>query len=454
MPMRTAFGKLTTLAFVLLLSILLLAPMRAGIEDALIVSADSVSLNPGESAEVSYLLRSETAQTVAYSTEDASVAVVDQQGKITGVEPGRTKVRIKAQGGVSATVDVEVLGVPVTSFALNTKLLEMDKGDISGLSCVFNAGVSDQRVEWMSADPKVVTVDAAGRVTAVGGGETYVIATTPSGLSAAATVRVRVRGTAVQVVPGDLTLGVGAAVQMSVHYLPEDTTDAIIGWKSSQPSVLTVGADGLVRAVSVGTASITVTTAAGLQGTTEITVESAARDFQINPTNLTMERGDTQTLEAWFIGADGQRDDTVDHHIEWASSDSSVASVENGVVTAKSSGRAIITAAADGFSTSCSVRVQTTVRTISLNMDELYLLPEQTGEPFQLKAAVEPADADDRRLTYESDNEQVARVSKDGLVTLTGGYGTAVITVASASGAENTFTVHVVSELPKDNSTE
>lgn len=447
--MKTAFGKLTALAFAMLLGIMLLAPMRAGVEDALIVSTESVSLNPGESAEISYLLRSETAQTVAYSSEDASIATVNQQGTVVGVEPGKTRIRIKAQGGASAMVDVEVLGVPVTSFSLNTKLLEMNKGEISGLSCVFNPGASDQRVEWLSADPEVVTVDAAGRVTALGGGETYVIATTPNGLSAAATVRVRVRGTAVQIAPGELTLGVGAAVQMGVHYLPEDTTDSVLGWKSSDSGVLSVSTDGLVRAVSAGTASITVTTEAGLQGTTEITVEPAAKDFQINPTNVTMERGDIQTLEAWFIGPDGERDDSVDHHIEWISSDSSVASVENGVVTANASGQAVITASADGFSTGCSVRVQTTVRTVSLNMDELYLLRDQTGEPFQLKTMVDPADADDRRLTYVSSNTQVAEVTKDGLVTLTGGYGTAVITVTAVSGAEDTFTVHVVSELPQ-----
>ena len=447
--MKTAFGKLTSLAFVLLLGILLLAPMRAGVEDALFVSACSVSLNPGESVEVSYFLRSETAQTVAYSSEDPLVAVVNQQGRITGVESGKTQIRLRAQGGASATVDVEVLGVPVTSLSLNTKLLEMNKGDVSGLSCIFNPGASDQRVEWLSADPKIVTVDAAGRVTAVSGGETYVIATTPSGLSAAATVRVRVRGTAVQIAPDDLTLGVGATVQLSPHYLPEDTTDSVVRWKSSQPGVLTVSSDGLVRAVSAGTAAISVTTAAGLEGTTEITVESAAKDFQINPTNLTMERGDVQTLEAWFIGANGQQDGSVDHHIEWESSDDSVASVENGVVTAKTSGRAVITASADGFSSSCTVRVQTTVKTVALNMDELYLLREQTGEPFQIKATVEPADADDRQLSYVSNNVQVAEVSRDGLVTLTGGYGTAVITVTAASGAENTFTVHVVSKLPQ-----
>lgn len=447
--MGTVFGKLTMLAFVLVLGVLLLAPMRAGVEDALTASVDSVSLNPGETLEVCYSLRSESAQTVVYSSDDPVIATVDQQGLVTALEPGQTHIRLKAQGGASDAVKVEVTGVPVTSIALNTKLLVMDKGDVSGLSCTFNAGATDQRVEWLSADPDIVKVDAAGRVTAVGSGETYVVATTPGGLSAAATVCVRVRGTAVQIVPGALTVGVGTTFQLGVHYLPEDTTDDVVSWKSSQPGVLSVDADGRVRAISTGTATVSVLTEAGLKGETEIVVEPAARDFQINPTNATLERGDVQTLEAWFIGTDGQRDDSVNHHIEWTSSNPSVATVTDGVVTARASGRTVITATADGISATCAVRVQTMVRSVSLNMDELYLLREQTGEPFQLKAALEPADADDLRLTYVCDNEQVANVSRDGLVTLTGGYGTAVITVSAASGAEDTFTVHVVSELPQ-----
>ena len=70
-------------------------------------------------------------------------------------------------------------------------------------------------------------------------------------------------------------------------------------------------------------------------------------------------------------------------------------------------------------------------------MQELYLLREQATEPFQLKATLMPADADDLKLTYTSDNPLVATVSANGMVTPTGGYGTAVITVASSSGAEN-----------------
>ena len=43
----------------------------------------------------------------------------------------------------------------------------------------------------------------------------------------------------------------------------------------------------------------------------------------------------------------------------------------------------------------------------------------------------------------------MATVSANGMVTPTGGYGTAVITVASSSGAEATFTLSVVTALPE-----
>lgn len=447
--MRTAFGKLALLAFAVLAGILLLAPMRAGVEDALTVSVDAASLNPGETLALSYELVAETAQTVTYTSDDPSVAQVDQQGLVTAMDPGTTTIHLRAQGGATARVRVEVSGTPVTSFELNTKLLELEKGEVSGLSCVFNDGATDQRVEWLSADPSVVTVDGDGRVTAVGSGETYVIATTPNGLSAAATVRVHVRSTAAQIVPGDVTLGTGATLSLRVSYLPEDATDSVVEWTSNQPRVLSVDEEGAIRAISAGTAVVTATTADGLTAMTTITVEPAASDFQINPTQLTIERGQTHALEAWFIGADGQPDESLDHHVEWASSNPAVATVADGVVTAVSSGTAVITASADGFQSACSVRVETNVQSVALNMTELYLLREQTDSPFQLSATVTPADADDTRLTYSTDNPLVATVTSDGLVTLTGGYGTATITATAASGAEASFSVHVVTELPQ-----
>ena len=169
--MRTAFGKLSALAFVLILGILLAAPMRAGQEDRLIPGVRSVRMDPGDTYTLQYTLRADQAQAVSFSSEDSSIAEVSADGLVTAIAPGRTRLRLLARGGASDTVDVEVSGVPVTLFELNTRELVMEKGDVSGLSCRFNQGATDQRVEWMSSNPGIVRVDAAGRVTAVSAGD-------------------------------------------------------------------------------------------------------------------------------------------------------------------------------------------------------------------------------------------------------------------------------------------
>ena len=123
--------------------------------------------------------------------------------------------------------------------------------------------------------------------------------------------------------------------------------------------------------------------------------------------------------------------------------------VENGVVTGVNSGECRISASADGKIASCLIDVQTLVEDVQLNLDKLYVLREDTVIPIQLEATITPADADDTRLTWASDNDLVANVTQRGRVDLTGGYGTATITATARSGAQAKFIVNVVAELPE-----
>lgn len=454
--MKNAYGKLTLLAFVLALGVMLFAPMRSGMEDELSAAISEVVLQVGEMVNVPYELRAETAQIVTYSSDSSYVASVDQQGTITAVSPGSTKVRIIAQGGAADSVNVKVEGVALKSFALNTHELDMNKGDTSGLSYKFNYGATAQSVAWYSADPAVVQVDEAGRIKAVGSGETYVVATTASGLSDRALVRVHVRGTSVRIAPEALTVGVGSVVQLGATYVPEDATDVSVRWSSSAPRVFAVDENGLARAVSAGTAAVTVETRDGLRASATVIVETAAKGMKLNLTEAVIERGETQALEAGFIDANGNVDADIKHHVEWRSSDPGVATVKNGLVTAVSSGDTVITASADGFEDKCKIHVQTSVSEVHLNVTEQTLYQNQTDVPFQIKATVVPEDADDTKLSYSSNNPLVAKVSETGLVKMTGGYGTAVITVEASNGTKAACTVHVVvsPETESDEQTE
>ena len=69
--------------------------------------------------------------------------------------------------------------------------------------------------------------------------------------------------------------------------------------------------------------------------------------------------------------------------------------------------------------------------------------------PIHLEAEVIPADADNTRLVWSADNDLVATVNQRGIVSLTGGYGTATVTARNESGAEARFVVNVVAQLPE-----
>ncbi|MBQ8088787.1 MAG: Ig domain-containing protein, partial [Clostridia bacterium] len=283
-----------------------------------------------------------------------------------------------------------------------------------------------------------------------GAGSTSVIASSSSGLFATAQVKVNVRAMAVQITPENLTVGVGTVLPLRVRFLPEDATDTAAQWAANAPDVISMRSDGTLTAVGTGSATVTVTTAQGLTASTQVRVEPATRDFRVNMTELTLERGERYPLTAEFIDSEGKVDRSVDHHVEWASSDPSVAEVQDGMIVARASGRAVVGARADGFLAECVVRVRTTVSEILLDETQIYLLRDETDQTIQINPKVVPEDADDTRIRYASDNELVATVSQDGVVTLTGGYGTALISLTTSGGARAEYAVYVVMELPQE----
>lgn len=448
--MKTAYGKLVALIAVLVAGTLLLAPMRFGGEDYLYAHPRSVRMNPGDSYALSYRLDADDPdQAVSFASTNEAVAVVSAGGEVTAVNTGKAQIRLDAANGARATVQIEVKGAKVDTLALNTDVLNMEKGQITGLKPIFNEGAVDTAVTWSTADESIAQVDAIGRVVGTGGGSTTVTANGANGLTASAVVNVHVSGDALRIMPEQVTVGAGTYVRLGTYFLPADTTDEVVSWASSDESVLQVQ-DNALYAVGEGRTILSAFSRDGLGASAIVTVEPPAADFNISPTAATMDRGRTLTLEARFLDASGNVDEhSSEHYITWTSSNPSVCTVEDGVVTAVGSGQARVSASADGKIASCVIDVQTLVEDVELNLDKLFVLREDTVIPIQLEATVTPADADDTRLAWTADNDLVATVNQRGRVTLVGGYGTATITATAASGAQDTFTVSVVSELPE-----
>jgi hypothetical protein len=108
-------------------------------------------------------------------------------------------------------------------------------------------------------------------------------------------------------------------------------------------------------------------------------------------------------------------------------------------VTPIGNGEATITAEANGYTATCTVKVTTAVSGITLDKSEL--LMKVGDNPVTLVAKVTPDDATDKTVTWRSSNEKVATVDANGKVTAVGN-GEATIT-ATAGGKTATCKLSV-----------
>ena len=148
----------------------------------------------------------------------------------------------------------------------------------------------------------------------------------------------------------------GDMMKLAVTVSPEDATDKTISWKSSNETIATVN-DGVVTAIKPGTATITATSICtpAVTATCKIVVTEkyvSVTGIALDKTKAEMAEGETLKLTATI-----SPDDATDKTITWTSSNESVATVNNGTITAVKEGKAIITAKAGEMTASCEITV-------------------------------------------------------------------------------------------------
>ncbi len=161
------------------------------------------------------------------------------------------------------------------------------------------------------------------------------------------------------------------------------------------------------------------------EGTTEETV--TVTEVKLNKNSLSLKVGTTATLNATVLP-----DNVADKSVSWESSNTAVATVEDGLVTAITEGEANITVTTtDGGKTAvCKITVSNDIVAaigVILNETAIVLEPEATA---QLIATVKPDNATDKAVAWESSDDNIATVDQNGLVTAVAG-GQATITVTT-----------------------
>ena len=149
-------------------------------------------------------------------------------------------------------------------------------------------------------------------------------------------------------------LTIGETLQLSASVSPSSATNKEISWSSSNQSVASVNASGLVTAVGEGTTIISAS-ADGKKGECTVSVKKAyvaVSEVKLDKTELTLFEGKEETLTASVLPKDA-----TEQTITWSSSDPSIATVVSGKVTAIKAGNATISATVGSLKAECDVTV-------------------------------------------------------------------------------------------------
>ncbi|GAP72295.1 endoglucanase [Candidatus Symbiothrix dinenymphae] len=239
------------------------------------------------------------------------------------------------------------------------------------------------------------------------------------------------------------TLGIGTTQQLIATAAPIRATNKTVTWSSSNTSIVTVSASGVVTAKAAGTATITATTADGGKTATCVVTATSVAVVAITLSNTiaTLTIGTTQQLTATVAPTNA-----TNKTITWSSSDTSIATVSatSGAVTAKAAGTATITAtAADGGgeTATCAVTVNpVAVIAVTLSNTTATLT---IGTTQQLTATVAPLNATNKTVMWGSSDTSIATVSATSGVVTAKAAGTATITATAADGSGTTATCMV-----------
>ena len=191
---------------------------------------------------------------ITWSSDNVNVAVVDENGVVTGVGAGTCTITAN-HDLIGATCTMTVLS-PLTGIYFEQSTLYLIEGYGGKLTVGYDPvdTTDDRTVTWTSENPEIATVDASGNVAAVKAGSVRIRAVCGSqGAYADVHVSPFIKVDSVSLDKTGVSFRVvGETVQLHAAVQPKNATIPQVSWSSSDSSVATVNGSGLVTAVGSG----------------------------------------------------------------------------------------------------------------------------------------------------------------------------------------------------------
>ena len=396
------------------------------------LAANELTLGAGETFELNPLMPEGIQAGISCAVDDAAVATVTADGRVTAVAPGEARITATADDGTYAECFVHVKKAP-DKIAFASRTFKLGRGELTDALKLLVGSVEGEfagACEFTSSNEKIVRVDANGAIKGVKRGKATITARSYNGKTAKCRVTVVKAPKKVKAVASTKKLGVGETGTIT-YELPKGTASQG-HFESDAPEIVAVDpVTGEMRGVGVGKAHITVSTFNKKKSRVTVkvgpapqTLIFAAETFELG-VGMTVKK--PASLNSGALGA-----------ITYKVADKSVAQVVDGKLTGLAVGSTTLVAETyNGLKAECRVVVKKAPKKVKLPYRTLNLGMRQ-------KVQLEPSvGASASSYTYKSADKKIARVNSKGVVT---GLrrGSTVITVKTYNGKSFKLKVNVL----------
>ncbi len=279
-----------------------------------------------------------------YSSSNPSVASVDSSGNMTGNKIGNAIITILAENK-STSYKVSVVDkINLRGISISPETMTLTEGNTGKLSISFSPeNATDKSVTWKSSNTGIVTVDTSGNIKAISAGNATITVTSNDGeytASSKITVKALDRSLkGISLNKTELTLDINETANLSVIYNPSYASNKEVTWSSSNKNIATVE-NGKVTAIKPGTTEIKVISNEGkYESVCKVTVLSPPiESIKFEQDEQTVYVGSITTLKTI-----SNPQETMINNPIWTSSDETIATIENGELTALNVGKTTIT---------------------------------------------------------------------------------------------------------------
>lgn len=354
--------------------------------------------------------------------------------KIYANKPGTTTIIAKA-GEKETKAIVKIIEPEAEKIILDTSEIIMEEDQLRRITAKIEPEIAkNNKITWKSSNTQVVEVDENGLVKSNNSGEATITATVDS-KSAICKVKVekaKISVKGIKLSSRSISLKEDAEEKLIVELEPTNASNKEINVKLSNDNAsieserVTAGNNGIaeikIKGKKVGTSTLTVSSGTIVENC-NITI--TPKDIEVNKitlgnSSLSINKGKTKklTIKIEPTNATNKKITVKSNNSNINIDKTTVTAGKDGkaeiTVTGKKAGRSTITVTSGKITAKCNITINAVVESLKLSETKITLVE---GKTKQLKVTITPSNAVDKKVTWTSNNKNVATVDSNGKIT-------------------------------------